>query len=337
MAQQINDPGFGVKVGRVRGRIVNPDGSPNVRRFGDHFNTADIYHYLLTARWWAFVLMVLAAYTVVNMLFAALYLTIGTDQLTNVRTQSTREQFESAFLFSAQTLTTVGYGNLAPRTTLVGAIAAFEALIGLLIFGIFTGVTYGRFARIKARITFSNDAVVAPLRSERNAFMVRLVNERSSVIMDAQANLLLALTDHTQEKAGRRFYQLPLEVSKINSLALNWTLVHAINTDSPLYGLSEADLKKSHAEFLVTITAFDDSVGQSFYSRTSYTADQVRWGRRFEPMFWTNEEGDVELHINKVHDHIEANLVDATEPSPLPQDPGPSAKTPSPLPTSDHI
>lgn len=309
MAQQISDPGFGTKVGRAGGRIINPDGTLNVRRIGDRFHTSDIYHFLLISRWSTFILLVFAVYTLVNLVFASIYMTIGTEHLTNILGKSLPNQFESAFLFSAQTLTTVGYGNLAPRTTFIGAIAAFEALLGLLLFGIFTGVTYGRFARIQPRITFSKEAIIAPLRGERNAFMLRLVNERSSVVMDASANLLLAMTDLSQNSAHRKFYSLPLEVTKINSLALNWTLVHAIVPESPLFGISHDDLVKSRAEFLVTITAFDDTVGQSFYARTSYTAEQVVLGRRFDPMFWTNEHGDVELHIGKVHDHIEAELL----------------------------
>lgn len=314
MAQQINDPGFGTKVGRASGRIVNPDGTLNVRRVGDTFHTSDIYHYLLTSRWYQFVLMVFAAYTFVNLVFAAVYITIGTEHITNVIAKTVVEELEAAFLFSAQTLTTVGYGNMAPRTTFVGAIAAFEALIGLLLFGIFTGVTYGRFARIQPRITFSEEAIIAPLRGERNAFMFRLVNERSSVVMDASANLLLAMLNPAKDASIRTFYSLNLEVSKINSLALNWTLVHPITEESPLFGLSVQDLKDAHAEFLVTVTAFDDTVGQNFYSRTSYTAKQIVAGRRFEPMFWTNEHGDVELHINKVHDHIEAELLPEVPP-----------------------
>jgi len=219
------------------------------------------------------------------------------------------QSFEAALLFSAQTLTTVGYGTLAPRTTFIGAVAAFEALTGLLLFGIFTGVTFGRFARIQPRITFSDEAVIGPLRDEMNAFMFRLVNERSSVVMDASATCLLVLAEPLKNQSARRYFQLPLEAPRITSLALNWTLVHPITTESPLFGLSDKELRDAKAEFLITIQAFDDTVGQSFYARMSYTADQIVRGRRFEPMFWTNEHGDVELHINKVHNHVEAELL----------------------------
>ena len=116
-----------------------------------------------------------------------------------------------------------------------------------------------------------------------------------------------------------RFYNLPLESPKINSLALNWTLVHPITQDSPLFGLPIKELHTAQAEFLVTITAFDDTVRQTFYARTSYTAEQVVSGRKFEPMFWTTDQGDVELHVEKVHDHVEAEL--------LPEGPSPGSDT----------
>lgn len=309
MAQQISDPGFGTRVGRTSGRIVNADGSLNVRRVGDRFHITDVYHFLLTARWWKFVLLVFGVYMAVNLVFASVYIAIGTDQLTMMPDHTASQSFEAALLFSAQTLTTVGYGTLAPRTTFIGAVAAFEALTGLLLFGIFTGVTFGRFARIQPRITFSDEAVIGPLRDEMNAFMFRLVNERSSVVMDASATCLLVLAEPLKNQSARRYFQLPLEAPRITSLALNWTLVHPITTESPLFGLSDKELRDAKAEFLITIQAFDDTVGQSFYARMSYTADQIVRGRRFEPMFWTNEHGDVELHINKVHNHVEAELL----------------------------
>ena len=73
---------------------------------------ADLYHSLLTARWWQFLLIVVVAYVSVNALFALVYLALG-DAIEHARPGS----FADAFFFSVQTMATVGYGNFWPRTT----------------------------------------------------------------------------------------------------------------------------------------------------------------------------------------------------------------------------
>lgn len=308
MAQQTTDPGFGVKVGARTGRIINKDGSLNVVRQGERFHFSDMYHYVLMTSWTKFLLLTVGFYVIVNALFGALYMLIGTDQIYHATSGSWWQELSDAMFFSSQTLTTVGYGNLAPGTALVSVIAAFEALTGLFIFGIFTGLSFGRFSRIKPRITYSTNAVVAGYTETHNALMCRIVNERVGMVMDAEASMLLVMQDDEAHNSKRSYYSLNLELSRITSLALNWTLVHSISAESPLFGLSESEFLKRNAEILVIIKAFDDTVGEQFYSRNSYRAHEVQWGVKFAPMFFTTEHGDVILHIDKIHNVTESPL-----------------------------
>ncbi len=319
MAKQISDPGYGIKLGGT-GRVVNPDGSLNVRRHGDTFHISDMYHMFLTWSWTKFLLFTVVVYIVVNAVFGTIYLLIGTDQILNATDGDWWMELSDAMFFSAQTLTTVGYGNLAPRSPLVSAIASLEALAGLFIFGIFTGLSFGRFSRIKPRITFATHAVLAPHKDGRNAFMCRLVNERSSTIMDSTASVIVVMQDPNEPSHSRRYYQLPLDISHIASLALNWTLVHTITPESPLNGLTLADLTKLNAEFLITLTAFDDTVGQQFYARHSYRPQEIIEGSRYVSMFETLPTGDVTLHVDRIHDTTPAPLfVTASAPIPTPE------------------
>jgi len=305
---QINDPGFGLKTDKLSGRILRRDGTINVERKGERFHFSDVYHNVVSMPWIPFLFLSVALYVVVNIAFGVVYLLIGTDQILNSHTDSIASELSDAMFFSAQTLTTVGYGNLSPASPLVSTVAAFEALAGLFLFGIFTGLSFVRFSRIKPRLTFSSTAVVAPFRNELNAFMFRIVNERSSVVMDASASLLLVMQDPENPLADRKYYQLPLQIASIKTLAMNWTIVHPIDSQSPLFGLDQNELTVRNAEFLIIINAFDDSVGQEFYTRNSYRPHEIVYGARFQRMYWTSEEGDVQLHLDKVHDTEPAEL-----------------------------
>lgn len=302
------DPGYGIKLGKNTRRVVDKNGNTIVRRFGERFHPTDVYHYLVTISWTKFFILTVTGYVVLNFLFAAAFLLIGADHINNADPLAPMDPFERSVFFSAQTLTTVGYGQLTPRGMWMSTAASLEALFGLILFGTVTGLSFSRFARIKPRLLFSREAVVAPHRDGCNALMVRTVNERQSVVMDADATMILVLQEMSADQPYRRYHTLPLDVTHISTLALNWTLVHTIDTDSPLYGMDAASLRRQRAELIVVLSAFDDTVGQQFYSRTSYQASDVVFGRRFAPMFWTNGDGDLELHLECTHDTADAPL-----------------------------
>ena len=204
-----------------------------------------------------------------------------------------------AFFFSAQTLTTVGYGHISPNSHLASAVAALESLLGLLSFALATGLLYGRFSRPHAQIRFSHHAVVAPYQ-DGMGFMFRFINRRSNQLIEVEATIVLTLLDPAT--GTRRFVTLALERSRINLFPTSWTVVHPIDEASPLFGMTDSDLRTAQAEFIVLIKAFDDTFAQTIYQRTSYTADEVLWGTRFKPMSSFAADGAMEMDANAVDD-----------------------------------
>src|ERR1700743_3797658 len=111
-----DDLGFGPQPVIKNQPLMNKDGSPNVRRIGlSPFNTANNYHILITMSWTKFWLMVLSAYFTVNLIFACIYNAIGGDAIDGLSHHSGFEHFMDAFFFSAQTISTIGYGHLYPK------------------------------------------------------------------------------------------------------------------------------------------------------------------------------------------------------------------------------
>ena len=292
--------GLGVKVGPGRG--VNKDGTFNVRRLGmPRFRTYELYHHLITMGGFRFLGLVFLGYLLTNALFAVIYLSLGMEHFVRPGGDGFLDRMLDAFFFSAQTLTTVGYGQISPRGHLVSAVAALESLLGLLSFAMATGLLYGRFSRPHAQIRFSQNGLVAPYGAI-TGFMFRFVNRRSNQLIEVEATVVLSIQD--SDAATRSYVTLPLERSRISLFPTNWTVVHPIDEKSPLYGMSDSDLRKGRAEFIVLIKAFDDTFSQTIYQRTSYTAGEVQWGVRFKPMFAIGADGKLEMDVD---------LVDATE------------------------
>jgi inward rectifier potassium channel len=249
--------------------------------------------------------LVFGFYILINVLFALVYLGIGIENLNGIKLgNSTFHQFMDAFFFSAQTISTVGYGHISPSGLPASSVAAFESLVGLLSFALATGLLYGRFSRPSAKIRFSKNIIVAPYH-DIMALMFRLANFRSNQLIELEVHVMLTYNAIVEGKAIRQFVPLELERSNISLLTLSWTVVHPITDDSPLKTMNLEFLRQNEAEFIVMLKAFDDSFSQTVHSRTSYTDEEVIWGARFLPAFSRDETGINVLALNKI-DALEA-------------------------------
>lgn len=293
------DPGLTQSyTGRLR-RAINKDGSFNVLRRGVSLREKGFYLHLMSSSWPWFLAQVGLAYTLVNVLFAAVYYWIGVEWLAGAPHGTPLDAFLGAFFFSVQTLTTVGYGHIAPRGILTSSVAALEAMAGLLAFALGTGLMYGRFSRPLARLMFSRQMVLAPFRDE-TALMFRVANGRPNVLMELEATVIMMTVVAGQDGVKRQYTGMSLERAKIYFLPLSWTIVHPIDDNSPLMGLSREDLERMQAEFLILIKCFDDTFSQTVHARYSYTFDEIEWASRFLPAFDVTGDGDLQFDVSQL-------------------------------------
>ena len=101
-----------------------------------------------------------------------------------------------------------------------------------------------------------------------------------------------------------KFYQLPLERSRIDSLSMNWTVVHPINEESPLYGVTAEDLITSDAEVYVLVRGFDDIFSNTVLQRTSYRFNEIIFNAKFESMYYESADNTTTIvEINKLNNY----------------------------------
>jgi inward rectifier potassium channel len=298
------DLGFGSVVAREsRKRLLNRDGTFNVRREGLRFwESLSAYHYFLTISWPKFLGYVAAVYVVLNALFAAAFVACGKGALTGFANEGSMERFAWAFFFSVHTLATIGYGNIVPVTFAANALVAFESLVGLLGFSIIAGIVFARFARPRAEIAFSNVAIVGPYR-DKTALMFRIVNKKRNEIVEMGATVLLALRKRGGASSDREFIPLKLERERVVFFPLSWTIVHPIDEMSPMNACSPDELRARDAELLILLNGFDETFSQTVHTRSSYKVDEIVWGGKFKTMFNPSEEdGIISVDIRKLDD-----------------------------------
>jgi inward rectifier potassium channel len=303
-------PGFGTNPGSYGGRFINKDGSANIEKRGlGLFSRISWYHTLLNMPGWKFMGIIIAFYAIINLIFAILYYVIGVEYLEGIGNAGSEWlKFGKAYFFSAQTFTTVGYGHISPSGFLTSALAAAEALTGLLSFAIATGLFYGRFSRPQAFLKFSHNALIAPYKGG-TGFMVRMAPHKNTNLIDAEARMTLGMTVEENGQPVNKFYVLPLEMRLINSLSLSWTLVHPITEDSPFYGFTKEDFAAIEGEVIVYIKAFDDLFSNTVATSTSYTFDEIVYGAKFEMMYIENDDNTKTiLQLDKLNRFNTVNL-----------------------------
>ena len=294
--------GFGNKNYNESVRFLNQDGTVNIKRkVSDKHIGFDMYHWLLGISWSRFIALVFVSYVAVNTLFALVYFFIGADKFGGMGVGTGSEKFSQLFFFSAQTLTTVGYGHIYPNSVFASSVAAIESMLGLMGFALVTGILYGRFAKPKADIQYSNEAVIAPYR-DMTGFMFRVANRKQNELIETECKLALAINNLETKK--RDFHFLELERSQINFLPFTWTIVHPIDDKSPLFDITEGELEARDAEFVILIKSITDTYFQTVYSRMSYKPKEIVWNAKFTPMKQKpNRDGSISINLSEIHSY----------------------------------
>jgi inward rectifier potassium channel len=287
-----------------RQRTINPDGSYNMeRKTGRLLGNFYLYHWLITASWRHYWMVVFGFYGVMNVIFASIYYFIGVDQLSGAEGTTPAIQLMHCFFFSAQSFTTVGYGGIFPVGKMANFVATFEAFTGLMTFALATGTLYGRFSRPVSNIKYSSNIIIAPYK-DITGMQFMVANEMSSSLMEMEARVNISWSeDDGTGNIIRRFQQISLEIDKIALFPTSWILNHPINEESALYGRSIEEIKKIDLEVFVLLKGFDDIFSQTIYSRHSFMAEQFIYGAKFRRPWIINEEGRIVMDLTKVGDY----------------------------------
>jgi inward rectifier potassium channel len=275
----------------------------NIRRKGTRKSALDdLYHSLLTASWARFMGAVVAGYLAINLLFAALY-SLEPGALEG----GTGHSFVDAFFFSVQTMATIGYGKLTPRTHLANALVTIEALVGMLGTAMATGLMFAKFSRPTARVRFSSQCVIQR-RDGVPTLAFRMVNERGNQIVEAQVHVVLLTDERTREgEVIRRIRDLKLTRDTSPAFTLSWLVTHPITEDSPLHGMDADALARVNAAILVAFVGLDDTLNSTVHVRRLYTFDEIALGRRFQDM----------LQIVGDRRELDVQRIDLSEPDPF--------------------
>ena len=291
MDKNIDNSGFGTSVTEKYARFINKDGSHNVIHVGRPIKERNsLYSKLINISWWKFLALVFIFYFFINFVFALIYYFFCIPNLMGLIQGSNWQNFQEVYFFSAQTLTTVGYGRISPVGIFTNTIAASEALIGILTLAINTGLLYGRFVKPKAHLKFSHNAIIAPFK-ENTALMFRLAPIKNASLSNMMVRVTVSLMLKENGKLINKFFNLPLQINTLDTFVTTWTIVHPIDEQSPLWKMNFDEMTNKDLEILVYVRAYDEDFSSTVVKRTSYTHEEVIFGAKFKPAFYEDPNG----------------------------------------------
>ena len=263
----------------------------------DRSRWTDFYHGVLTAPWWTFLLGLAGAFLAINVVFALVYLS-DPNGIQHARPGS----FWDRFLFSAQTIGSINYSVMVPKSSFTNGMVIVEAFVGFVYLAMMASLMFARLSRPSARIVFSKVAVIAPFDGVPT-LMFRAANQRGNQILDAAITVTLAHQAMTSEGiVMRRFQELELVRSRTSLFTLSWTVMHSIDERSPLHDLSSEHLYDRQMELIILMRGTDDTLADMVYVRHAYTPDDIMWNHRFVDVLSVTAQGRRVVDLNHFHD-----------------------------------
>ncbi|XP_028833696.1 G protein-activated inward rectifier potassium channel 3 [Denticeps clupeoides] len=311
---------------RKRQRYVEKNGRCNVQ----HGNMRETYRYLtdifttlVDLNWRCSLFVFVMAYAVTWLFFGAIWYLIAycrgdldhledenwTPCVNNVN------GFISAFLFSIETETTIGYGHrvITDQCPVGTMLLLLQAILGSMVNAFMVGCMFVKISQPNKRaetLVFSRNAVIS-LRDDRLCLMFRVGDLRSSHIVGANMRAKLIKSKQTQEGEFIPLDQTDISVgfeTGDDRLFLVSPLVisHEIDARSPFWDMSQAQLEKEDFEIVVILEGMVEATGMTCQARSSYLAEEVLWGHRFSPMM-SLAEGFFDVDYSAFHHTFEVD------------------------------
>nr|CAG4716783.1 unnamed protein product [Naegleria fowleri] len=145
-----------------------------VRRKNQHIikssllDFTSIYHVLISWSWWKLLILIIVGHLILHLIFALLYFVAGKDTIGGLNPDFdegdyTAYGFLQCFFFSVQTMFTIGYGGLYPKSIYANSLVVAQSFLGLFTSTIVVTLSVAKFSRptkLRKRIFFSKNAVI---------------------------------------------------------------------------------------------------------------------------------------------------------------------------------
>ena len=99
----------------------------------------------------------------------------------------------------------------------------------------------------------------------------------------------------------RKYVVLDLERTNVTVFPLNWTIVHPITENSPLFEKTREAMAAIDSEFIILLHGYDETFSQEIHAMHSYHYNEIIWNAKFTSMYDPSTDPII-LDIRKLND-----------------------------------
>ncbi|XP_071961347.1 inward rectifier potassium channel 2-like [Antedon mediterranea] len=291
---------------------VTPSIRANLRRYA-----VDLFTTSVDMPWRYNLIMVILGFFLNWFLFGCIYYAIAFNRgdFDNLENQEWKPCFrnfknwKSAFMFSIETQTTIGYGFRCPTEECGEAMffLVFQTIWSNLLEAFIIGSFIAKFSRPKLRaktIMFSKTACIT-MKDGRLIFQFRLGDLRKSPIVEGHIRLQMVKHHITKEGCYVPFHVFDINIGHeygLDRIFLVWPIeiAHEINEESPLYEYSKETLLESDFEIIAILEGIVEATGTTTQVRTSYLPNEIEWGYDFKAVI-SEKNGVMDVNLDNFH------------------------------------
>ncbi|XP_059140968.1 ATP-sensitive inward rectifier potassium channel 12-like [Physella acuta] len=285
---------------------------------------SDLYTTLIDIQWRWNILIFVSGFVVCWVVFAGLYYLLCylhgdmeeeqepsfTPCLENVRT------FTAAYLFSIETMMTIGYGSRFQTEECPGMYMAvmLQSIIGAGLQFALASIVVSKTRRAKRRsqtILFS-DRVCIYEQDSKLQLSIRICDIRESEISGAHAEGFLVKKFKSNDGTfiPVRSFRVSFKAeSGRDEIFFPWPthILHVVDEDSPLWSLARDELLNGEYELIVVVDGVSGTTSRPFQARKSYHTSEMMWGHRFVTLGLTfNSAGSYVMDLTHFHNTLPA-------------------------------
>ena len=278
----------------------------------------DLFTSVINAQWYIILPFFFACYTISFLIFGCAWTALAYSYPDgNMTCVHNVNDFSSAFLFSVETQTTIGYGFRYPSSGCGAGILllVFQSVVGLILDSLLLGLMFAKLIRPRNRrktIFFSDRAVIydemvkkfepAPdgggqlveKMKRQRVLEFRIADVRRSQVVEAHIRLQLYWYQDSPRGEGAELRQYDLDVGYDTGrdrvfLLTPVSVRHLITESSPLHGLSREELSSSRLELVVILEGIVEATGLTAQVLWSYTRDEIEFDSIFQPVSYYSE------------------------------------------------
>ena len=243
------------------------------------------------------VLKGVAIYLALTLVFGFLYFWFDSLDFKSITGNKTI-RFMDYFYFSAVTFTTIGYGDIIPKTGAGHLIVFIESCIELTFFPVFGGYIAYKFLQRPNDILLTDNFFIR-YRSERIYLSFRVGNKGKNLIDCTATVELIQIDNNVKRTLSRREINAPL-------VEMTWYLEIRLDGEENITTLQQMKSLISNPQtslIRTTVSGYDSNSGSLVHVFKYYTMDKLIYGGKFSDVYkWEGVERTEPdwTHFNKV-------------------------------------